>query len=42
MKYYTKTVKIVENFTEPIAFLRKSVILGVYSEGLFPKAYDIR
>lgn len=36
MKNYTKIWEIVEKFTVPLAFLRKSVILRMYSDADFP------
>ena len=37
MKNCTKIVEFVENFTEPLAFLRKGGILGLYSDVDFSK-----
>ena len=36
MKNYTKIQMIVENFTVPLAFLRKDDILRMYSDADFP------
>ena len=36
MKNYTKIREIVENFTVPLAFLRKGGILRMYSDADFP------
>ena len=37
MKNYTKIQMIVENFTVPLAFLRKDGILRLYSDADFPQ-----
>jgi len=36
LKNYTKIREIVENFTVPLAFLRKGGILRMYSDADFP------